>query len=81
MLQAAIAGALAGYAIAIPVGAIAVLIIHTGLTHGLRAGLAAGAGAATADFIYASLAALAGLWVASIIGPFETPLRSSAGRS
>ena len=63
MLQAAIAGALAGYAIAIPVGAIAVLILHTGLTHGLRAGLAAGAGAATADFMYASLAALAGLWV------------------
>ena len=79
MLQAAIAGALAGYAIAIPVGAIAVLIIHTGLTHGLRAGLAAGAGAATADFIYASLAALAGLWIASIIGPFETPLRVIGG--
>ena len=79
MLQAAIAGALAGYAIAIPVGAIAVLIIHTGLTHGLRAGLAAGAGAATADFIYASLAALAGLWVATIIGPFETPLRVMGG--
>ena len=79
MLQAAIAGALAGYAIAIPVGAIAVLIIHTGLTHGLRAGLAAGAGAATADFIYASIAALAGLWVATIIGPFETPLRVMGG--
>jgi hypothetical protein len=29
LLQAAIAGALAGYAIAIPVGAIAALIIHT----------------------------------------------------
>jgi len=79
MLQAAIAGALAGYAIAIPVGAIAVLIIHTGLTHGLRAGLAAGTGAATADFIYASIAALAGLWVATIIGPFETPLRVIGG--
>ena len=79
MLQAAIAGALAGYAIAIPVGAIAVLIIHTGLTQGLRAGLAAGAGAATADLIYASIAALAGLWVSSIIGPFETPLRIVGG--
>lgn len=79
MLQAAIAGALAGYAIAIPVGAIAVLIIHTGLTQGLRAGFAAGAGAATADLIYASIAALAGLWVSSIIGPFETPLRIVGG--
>lgn len=79
MLQAAIAGALAGYAIAIPVGAIAVLIIHTGLTQGLRAGMAAGAGAATADLIYASIAALAGLWVSSIIGPFEDPLRIVGG--
>jgi threonine/homoserine/homoserine lactone efflux protein len=79
LLEAAIAGALAGYAIAIPVGAIAVLIIHTGLTQGLRAGLAAGAGAATADLIYASLAALAGLWVSSIIGPFERPLQLVGG--
>jgi len=79
LLQAAIAGALAGYAIAIPVGAIAVLIIHTGLTQGLRAGLAAGAGAATADLIYASIAALAGLWVSTIIGPLETPLRIVGG--
>ena len=47
MLEAALAGAIAGYAIAIPVGAIAVLIIHIGLTSGLRQGLAAGAGAAT----------------------------------
>ena len=44
LLQAAIAGALAGYAIAIPVGAIAVLIIHTGLTQGLRVGLGRGSG-------------------------------------
>jgi threonine/homoserine/homoserine lactone efflux protein len=79
MLEAAIAGALAGYAIAIPVGAIAILILHTGLTHGLRAGLAAGAGAATADFIYASIAALAGLWVASVIGPWINPLRIVGG--
>lgn len=79
MLQAAIAGALAGYAIAIPVGAIAVLIIHTGLTQGVRSGLAAGAGAATADLIYASVAALAGLWVSTIIGPFEDPLQVLGG--
>ncbi len=79
MLQAAIAGALAGYAIAIPVGAIAVLILHTGITQGLRAGLAAGAGAATADFLYASIAALAGFWVASFIGPLIEPLRVVGG--
>jgi threonine/homoserine/homoserine lactone efflux protein len=77
--RAALAGLLAGYAIAIPVGAIAVLIIHTALTDGLRAGLAAGAGAATADLIYASIAALAGLWVTSVIGPLIEPLRLVGG--
>ena len=79
MLQAAFAGLLAGYAIVIPVGAIAVLIIHTSLTRGLRTGMAAAAGAATADLVYASLAALAGLWVASFIGPLIGPLRVVGG--
>ena len=79
MLQALLAGAVAGYAIAIPVGAIAVLIIHTGITDGLRHALAAGAGAASADAIYATLAVLAGLGLSSIIGPLETPLRIVGG--
>ena len=79
MVQAALAGALAGYAIAIPVGVIAILIIQTSLTQGLRAGLAAGAGAATADLFYASVAALAGLWISSFIGPLIDPLRFIGG--
>ena len=79
MLEAALAGAVAGYAIAIPVGAIAVLIIHTALTSGLRQGLAAGAGAATADLIYATVAALAGAGVAAFIGPLVAPLRVVGG--
>ncbi|MEA2675997.1 MAG: hypothetical protein QOJ81_138 [Chloroflexota bacterium] len=79
MIEAALAGAVAGYAIAIPVGAIAVLIIHTGLSSGLRQGLAAGAGAATADLIYATIAALAGAGVAAFIGPLVAPLRVVGG--
>jgi len=79
VLEAAIAGAIAGYAIAIPVGAIAVLIIHTGLSAGLRGGLAAGAGAATADGVYATLAGLAGLGVTALIGPWVGPLRVVGG--
>jgi threonine/homoserine/homoserine lactone efflux protein len=79
MLEAALAGAIAGYAIAIPVGAIAVLIIHIGLSSGLRQGLAAGAGAATADLIYATIAALAGAGVAAFVGPLEAPLRVVGG--
>ena len=79
MLEAALAGAVAGYAIAIPVGAIAVLIIHTSMTSGLRHGLAAGAGTATADGIYATIAAFAGAGVAAFIGPLVAPLRVVGG--
>ena len=79
MLEAVVAGAVAGFAIAIPVGAIAVLIIHTGLTRGVAAGLAAGAGAATADGIYATIAVVAGIGVANLIGPLVGPLRIVGG--
>jgi threonine/homoserine/homoserine lactone efflux protein len=79
MLEAALTGIVAGYAIAVPVGAIAVLIIQIGLTNGLRSGLAAGAGAASADGIYAVLAALGGLAVAGLLGPLIGPLRIVAG--
>jgi threonine/homoserine/homoserine lactone efflux protein len=79
LLEAIAAGLIAGYAIAIPVGAIAVLIIHTGIQHGLRAGMVAGAGAATADGVYALLAVVAGVAAARLLGEFQTPLRLTAG--
>lgn len=70
-----IAGMLAGYGIAIPVGAIAILIVETGLRRGFWAGFAAGAGAATADFLYALLAALAGTALAQLLSPYAAWLR------
>jgi threonine/homoserine/homoserine lactone efflux protein len=79
MLEAALAGALAGYAIAIPVGAIAVLIIHIGLSRGFRAGVAAAAGAASADGIYATIAGFAGAVVAGLVGPLLVPLQIAGG--
>ena len=75
MLRAALAGALAGYAIAIPVGVIAVLILSTAATRGLVAGLAAGAGTATADGLYALLAALSGTALGDAIAPWLVGLR------
>lgn len=75
MLESFLSGAVAGYGIAIPVGAIAILIIELGLRRGFRLAAAAGAGAATADGIYASLAAVAGAALADAIRPVETPLR------
>ena len=47
MFDALLIGLAAGYAIAIPVGPIALLIIRTAMHGGLRPGLAAGAGTAT----------------------------------
>ncbi len=69
------AGALAGYAIAIPVGAIAVLIVEVGIRRGFWAAAAAGAGAAAADGIYASLAVVGGTALAAALEPVAHPLR------
>ena len=76
--DAFLAGALAGYGVAIPVGPIAVLIIETGVRRGFRVAFAAGAGAATADGLYALVAALAGLALAPLLEPITTPLRVAA---
>jgi arginine exporter protein ArgO len=75
LVDAAIAGALAGYGVAIPVGAIAVLIIETAARRGVRIGAAAGLGAATADGIYATLAGLFGAAIAAALAPWSGPLR------
>ena len=75
MVDAVLLGALAGYAIAMPVGPIAVLILRTGMRDGLRAALAAGAGCATADLVYASLAMLAGPPLVALIAPVLRPAR------
>ena len=75
MLDAVLVGALAGYAIAMPVGPIAVLILRTGMRDGLRSALAAGAGCATADLLYASLAMLAGPPLVALIAPALRPAR------
>jgi threonine/homoserine/homoserine lactone efflux protein len=72
-------GVLAGYGIAVPVGAIAVLIIDTGIRHGLKHGMQAGAGAAAADLIYASLAALSGSLLQSWLLPMATLFRVLGG--
>jgi threonine/homoserine/homoserine lactone efflux protein len=64
----------AAYAIAIPVGPIAVLILRTGVSRGLRAAAAAGAGAATADLVFATTAMLFG----AAASAFFTPILPAA---
>jgi threonine/homoserine/homoserine lactone efflux protein len=75
LVEAFLSGAVAGYGIAIPVGAIAVLIIDAGLRRGFRSAAAAGAGAASADGIYAALAAISGAALATLLAPYRTPLQ------
>ncbi|MEX2046591.1 MAG: LysE family transporter [Chloroflexota bacterium] len=77
MLSALLIGAAAGYAIAIPVGPIAILIVRAGLRRGFRVA-AAGAGAATVDLIYATAAVVAGAAIVSMLGPVLVPLRLAA---
>jgi threonine/homoserine/homoserine lactone efflux protein len=63
-------GVAAGYAIAIPVGPIAILILRVGVAQGFKAAAAAGAGTATADLIYASIAMLFGAAASRFVEPF-----------
>lgn len=65
-------GVLAGYGIAIPVGAIAVLIVQVGIRCGFWCAAGAGAGAATADLAYSVLAVTAG-------GAVARPIESIGG--
>jgi threonine/homoserine/homoserine lactone efflux protein len=78
-LTAFFEGALAGYGIAIPVGAIAVLIIEISLRQGFRSGFLAGAGAATADLIYASVAMIAGSVIAAALEEVARPIQVASG--
>jgi arginine exporter protein ArgO len=72
---ALIAGLLAGYGVAVPVGAIAVLIVGLSARTSFRVGAAAALGVATADGLYAAAAVLGGTALARLIAPAATPLR------
>ena len=79
MNSALLAGIFAGYAIAVPVGVIAVLIIETGMAGGLRRGFAAGAGAATVDLIYCVAALFIGSALSQILASALLPLQVLSG--
>ena len=68
-------GALAGYGIAIPVGAIGVLLVDVAMRRGFKPAAAAGAGVATADFLYALVAVLVGAAMAGAVESFQDTLR------
>jgi threonine/homoserine/homoserine lactone efflux protein len=78
-MDAFLTGVAAGYGIAIPVGAIAVLIMDLGIRRGFWPAFAAGAGTATADFLYAGLAVVGGTALAAGVESIGEPLRIASG--
>ena len=75
MLDVLISGLVTGYAIAVPVGAVAALIVALSARDGWRVGASAGLGVATVDGVYALVAVLAGKAVADALGPVEDTLK------
>ena len=74
-MEAFMTGVVAGFGIAIPVGAIAILILQTGIRQGFSSSFIAGAGAATADLFYASLAVIGGAALSGLVDRWDEPLR------
>ncbi|MBI0582376.1 MAG: LysE family transporter [Methanomassiliicoccales archaeon] len=72
-------GLIAGYGIAIPLGAVSILIVNTALDRGFRMGFVAGAGTATVDLLCAALAVFAGAAAVAFIAPYSGPLQMASG--
>ncbi|MFD4896857.1 LysE family transporter [Streptomyces sp. NPDC058411] len=78
MTDVVVAGLLAGYGLAIPVGAVAVLMVNMTAATSLRTGAAAALGAATADAGYAVAAVLGGSALVVVVRPVMGTLRWAA---
>lgn len=72
-------GLVAGFAIAMPPGAVTSLIVRIGLQRGFRSALAAGWGTATVDGVYCVSAVLAGAALVPLLGEIDPPLRVATG--
>ncbi|MET3961375.1 arginine exporter protein ArgO [Marmoricola sp. OAE513] len=76
MLDVLFSGLVTGYAIAVPVGAVAALIIALSARTSWTVGAAAGLGVATVDGLYAAVAVVAGHAVASALEPVDDVLQA-----
>ncbi|GAA1502956.1 LysE family transporter [Streptomyces albidochromogenes] len=75
MIAALVAGLLAGYGIAVPVGAVAAYLVSLTARTSLKTGACAALGVATADGLYALIAAVGGSALSPVIQPVVLPLR------
>ncbi|MEV6573050.1 LysE family transporter [Streptomyces sp. NPDC051577] len=74
LMGPAVAGAVAGLGVAMPMGAMSVLLLQEAMLR-RRAAVAAAAGIAAVDLGYAALATALGPWVASHVQPVEAWVR------
>ncbi|MER5310303.1 LysE family transporter [Streptomyces sp. NPDC002773] len=75
MTAAVVAGLLAGYGIAIPVGAVGAYLVAVAARTDWRTGAGAALGVAAADGLYALLAVAGGAALVPVLAPVTTPLR------
>jgi threonine/homoserine/homoserine lactone efflux protein len=75
MFDALVSGLIAGWGVAVPLGAIGVLLVDLGMRAGFRRAGAAAAAVATADLLYAAVAAAAGTAAAGLLEPHEHALK------
>lgn len=75
VLSAVALGVAAGLAVAVPLGAIGLLLVREGLAHGFRVGWAAALAVGLVDLCYAAVAVLAGGWVTELLAGRERPVR------
>ncbi|OEJ31894.1 LysE family transporter [Streptomyces subrutilus] len=74
LMTPALAGAAAGLGVAMPMGAMSVLLLQEAMRH-RRTAVAAALGIAVVDLGYAALATALGPWVASHVSPIEAWVR------
>ncbi|MFB7373735.1 LysE/ArgO family amino acid transporter [Streptomyces sp. NPDC056222] len=75
MTAAVVAGLLAGYGIAIPVGAVGAYLVAVTARTNWRTGAGAALGVAAADGVYALIAVLGGSALVPLLAPVMAPLR------
>ena len=69
MLEVVVSGLVTGWAIAVPVGAVAALLVTLTARTSWRVGAAAGLGIATVDGVYAAAAVVSGAALATLLEP------------
>ena len=79
MLEVVVSGLVTGWAIAIPIGAVAALLVTLTARTSWRVGAAAGLGIATVDGVYAAAAVVSGAALAALLEPIATELRIGSG--